>query len=396
MDFAYTPEEEAFRQELRTWLEEHLPPEWKRGWRPPEGSAEEAAFLRQWQRTLYEGGWAGVSWPKEYGGRGATLIEQVIYQEEMARADAPRQLNTIGIGMVGPTLIAIGTEEQKRRYVPKILNGDEVWCQGYSEPNAGSDLASLRTRAVLEGDRWIINGQKIWTSNAHLADMCFLLCRTMDNPPNKHAGLTCLLVDMHQPGVSVRPIHQMNDHRDFNETYFTNAVAPRDAVVGEVNDGWRVAILLLSFERVSSATRVFTLNQTYDRLVEYCRTHTRGGVPLIEHPDVRRKLAAYNGRVRAARLNFYRHLTRQLKTGRPGPEGSIDKLYASELAKELLGFAVDLLGPEGALWPESEGEPTWQERYLSSFGGTIAAGSSEIQKNIIAERILGLPKDSKE
>lgn len=396
MDFSYTPQEEEFRAELRAWLKENLPPGWLEGnHRLPEDPKEEETFLRAWQHKLADGHWAGVSWPKEYGGRGASLIEQVIYEEEMARVDAPPQVNAIGIGMIGPTIVALGTEEQKKRYVPKILNAEEVWCQGYSEPNAGSDLAALTTRATLEGDHWVVNGQKIWTSYAHLADRCFLLCRTKENPQNKHDGLTCLLVDMHQPGVEPRPIHQMNDHRDFNETFFNNAIVPKDEVLGEVNNGWYAAVVLLSFERVSVANVAFRLQQAYDGLVAYCKRHERNGRPLIQDPLVRNRLASYHARVHAAKLNFYRNLTRQIKTGRPGPEGSMDKLYCSELLKELNGYAVSLQGAQGELWQDAEEEGQWQEEYLSSFAMTIAGGTSEIQKNIIAERMLGLPKDIK-
>ena len=394
MDFSLTPEEQAFRRELRSWLEANLPPGWVEGKRQmPTDPKGEEQFLRDWQRKLYEGGWAGLSWPKEYGGRGATLMEQVIYEEETARVQAPPMLNMIGIGLVGPTLMVVGTEEQKKRYIPKILSAEEVWCQGFSEPNAGSDLASLRTKAVQDGDHWVINGQKIWTSYAHLADRCFLLART-DDTGDKHYGITAFIVDMHQPGVEPRPIHQMNDHRDFNETFFTNAVVPNDQVVGQVNEGWKVAITLLSFERASVAGSAFTLQKQLDQLVDYCRTETRCGVPLIKDPLVRSRLADYHSRGQAARLNVYRHITQQLLTGRPGPEGSMDKYYCSELQKELLGFAASLVGPGTAIWPDWHTD-SWQQEYLSSFGMTIAGGTSEIQKNIVAERILGLPKDAK-
>jgi alkylation response protein AidB-like acyl-CoA dehydrogenase len=383
MDFTLTPAQEAFRAELRTWLAEHVPRE-----RPPADTPEEARFLRQWQRTLAEGGWAGIAWPREYGGRGASLMEQVIYQEEMDRADAPRQIGWFGITMGGPVLIQIGSEAQKRRYIPRILNGEEIWCQGYSEPNAGSDLAALRTRAVLEGDRWVINGQKIWTSSAHEADLCFLLCRTTENPPDKHMGITALIVDMHQPGVRTRRIHQMNGRRDFNEVFFENAVTPADQVVGEVGRGWQVAVAILGFERGGSIARALGVARAYQRVVAYCRTHTRAGVPLIRDPLVRQRLAAYHGRVHAARLGFYRNLTHWLREGRPGPEGSLGKLYCSELRKELMDFAVSLAGPEAMLW---DGELC--DDYLTAFGGTIEAGTSEIQRNTVGERVLGLPKD---
>lgn len=396
MDFSFTPQEEAFRAELRSWLEENLPEGWLEGKRQiPEDPDEREAFLRDWQRKLYEGGWAGISWPKEYGGRGATVLEEVIYEQEMARVNAPPSINVIGIGMIGPTLIQIGTEEQKRKYVPKILSGEEIWCQGYSEPNAGSDLAAIQTRAVKDGDRWIINGQKIWTSYAHIADRCFLLART-DNTGKKHEGITAFLVDMHQEGVETRPIHQMNDHRDFNEMFFNNAIAYDEDVVGEVNQGWKVSLTLLNHERVGVARSVFTLQRNFEDLVEMAKKLHRNGRPLIQDPLVRQQLADFHARTKAALFNYYRNLTNRLKNKYPGPEGSLDKLLSSELSKEMLGFAVSLQGAASSLWQEDAYlNPHWQDAYLGSYSGTIAGGTSEIQRNIIAERMLGLPKDVK-
>ncbi len=388
MDFTLTQEQRAFQQELRGWLDANIPADWRAGKRPPADTPESVEFLRGWQRTLAEARWAGIAWPKEYGGRGAGVMEQIIYQEEMHRADAPPQIGGLGITMFGPILIQMGTEAQKKRYVPNILNGQEIWCQGYSEPNAGSDLASLRTRAVLEGDQWVINGQKIWTSGAHHADMCFLLCRTQENPPDKHMGISAIIVDMHQPGVRTRRIHQMNGGRHFNEMFFENALAPADRVVGEVNKGWQAAVAVLGFERGGSASRHLGLQSAFDQVVDYCRTHNRGGTPLIQDPLVRTRLAAYHGRVHAAQLNFYRNLTHWLREGRPGPEGSLGKLYCSELRKEMMDFGTSLAGADGMLW-----EDELVEDYLSTFGGTIAAGTSEIQKNTVGERVLGLPKD---
>jgi alkylation response protein AidB-like acyl-CoA dehydrogenase len=382
MDFALTAEQEAFQAELRTWLRANVPTD-----RPPPDTPEELAFLRRWQRTLAEAGWAGISWPRAYGGRGAGVMEQIIYQEEMDRADAPRQIGWFGITMGGPVLIQLGTEAQKRRFIPTILSGDEIWCQGYSEPNAGSDLASLRTRAVLQGDRWVINGQKIWTSSAHVADLCFLLCRTTESPPDKHMGITALIVDMHQPGVRTRRIHQINDERDFNEVFFEDATTPADHVVGQVGQGWQAAVAILGFERGGSIGRALGVARAYDQVVAYCRTPSRGGAPLIRDPLVRQRLAGYHGRVHAARLSFYRNLSHWLREGRPGPEGSLMKLYCSELRKELMDFAVSLAGADAMRWDGFAAE------YLTSFGGTIEAGTSEIQKNTVGERVLGLPKD---
>ena len=396
MDFSFSPQEEQFRQELRDWLARNLPAGWLEGQRSlPEDEQERAIFLRNWQRTLYEGNWAGVSWPKKYGGRGASLMEEVIYQQEMARVKAPPVLNIIGIGMIGPTLMQMGTEEQKAKYVHKILSGEEIWCQGYSEPNAGSDLAAIQTRAVREKGRWVINGQKVWTSYAHLADRCFLLTRT-DSTGKKHEGITAFLVDMHQAGVQTRPIHQMSDHRDFNEIFLTDAVAYDEDIVGQVNDGWRVSIALLMHERVGVARQVFTLQQQFDDLVAMSKALTKKGRPLIEDPLVRARLADFYAKTRGALLNYYRNLTQTMKRGVPGPEGSLDKLASSELGKEMLGYAVSLQGPHGTLWKEDafvDGQ--WQDGYMFSYGLTIAGGTTEIQKNIVAERILGLPKDIK-
>ncbi|OUM84611.1 MAG: acyl-CoA dehydrogenase [Bacillus thermozeamaize] len=396
MDFSFSPEEEKFRMELRQWLEENLPEGWLEGKVTlPEDRFERTEFLRQWQRKLYEGGWAGISWPKEYGGRGATLIEEVIYEQEMARVKAPPVLNSIGIWMVGPTLLQIGTEEQRKKYVPKILSGEEIWCQGYSEPNAGSDLAAIQTRAERKNGRWVINGQKIWTSYAHVADRCFLLART-SNTGKKHEGITAFLVDMHQPGVETRPIHQMNDQYDFNEVFFNDAVAEDADIVGEVDDGWKVGLILLGHERVGIARWVFRLQGQFEELVEMTKRLEQGGQPLIKDPFVRQRLIDYYARTKAALYTYYRHLTKQLKTGHPGPEGSMDKLLSGALIQELLGYAVSLQGAYSSLWREDAlVNPIWQNSYLRAFGHTIEGGTSEIQKNIVAERILGLPKDVK-
>ncbi|PWA07932.1 acyl-CoA dehydrogenase [Pueribacillus theae] len=396
MDFSFTAEEEKFRDELRTWLEENLPAGWLEGKRMiPEDDNEKAQFLREWQRKLSEGGWAGLSWPKEYGGRGASLIEEVIYEQEMARVNAPPVLNIIGLAMVGPTLLQIGTDEQKNKYINKILNGEEIWCQGYSEPNSGSDLAALQTRAVKQGDKWIINGQKIWTSYAHLADRCFLLART-ENTGKKHEGITAFLVDMHQEGVETRTIRSINDKRDFNEMFFNDAIAYDADIVGEVNDGWRVSLTLLSHERVGIARQTFRLQKLFSELVDLAKTMKKNGIPFIKDPIVRQKLASFRARTRASLLNYYRHLTDTIQNGKPGPEGSMDKLGSGELGQEMLAYAVSLQGAYGLLWKEDALiDASWQHDYLRSYAYTIEGGTSEIQRNIVGERILGLPKDIK-
>ena len=394
MDFDYTEGEQEFRHELREWLEENLPDGWIEGEREvPEDPDERERFLRNWQRTLYEGNWAGVHWPEEYGGRGASLIEQVIYNQEMARVDPPPTINVIAIAFVGPTLVEVGTDEQKERFVPNMLNGEEVWCQGYSEPGAGSDLASLQCEAVDEGDHFRINGQKIWTSYAHYADWCFLLTRT-DESGDKHHGITALLVDMDQDGVSTEPIHQISDDRTYNHMYFDDAVAKKEHVVGEVDKGWDVAMTLSAFEHATSDT--FGLEERWKDVVEYCQNTYRDGKPLSEDPVVRQKLAEFDARIQAGKLTYLRNVSKQMKTGVPGPEGSMDKVFNNQTQKELENFAMTLLGPEASLWEDGRDDGDWAESFFSTYGATIAGGTSEIQRNIIAERVLGLPKDVKE
>jgi alkylation response protein AidB-like acyl-CoA dehydrogenase len=394
MDFRDTPEEAAFRKEIRDWLERNMPKDWDRSQLtlvPPEDRLE---LLRDWQRRLHEGGWAGISWPKEYGGRGARLIEQAIFHQEMARAKAPPPINVIGLGMAGPTIIAHGTEEQKRRHLEKILSAEEIWCQGFSEPGAGSDLGSLRSTAVLDGDHYVINGQKVWTSLAHVADWCIFLARTDPTAP-KHKGITYLLLDMHTPGIDVRPLTQITGSADFNEMFFTDVHVPRSNVLGEVNDGWRVAMTTLLHER---GTLGFALSVgariALDELIELARTTQRNGRPAIEDPLIRQRIAGLHVEVEALKLNNYRALTGFMKTGIPGPEGSISKLVWSEAMQRLADVAIEILGPAGLLESRAENSKvaTWQYIHLRARGHTIEAGTSEILRNIVAERVLGLPK----
>ncbi|ARD47060.1 acyl-CoA dehydrogenase family protein [Sporosarcina sp. P33] len=396
MDFSYTVEEEAFRTELRSWLEENLPDGWLEGeFKIPNDESSRIAFLREWQSKLFEGGWSGISWPAEYGGKGATLLEEVIYEQEMARVKAPPIINLVGLAMVGPTLLQMGTEYQKQRYVNKILSNKEIWCQGYSEPNAGSDLAALQTRAVKKGDKWIINGQKVWTSFAQYSDYCFLLART-DTSDKKHYGITAFIVNMHQKGVEVKPIRSINDRPAFNELFFNDAVAYDIDIVGEVNNGWSVSLALLSHERVGVARKVFRIQKVMDELIEISKKEKEDGYPLISNPIVRNKLINFKIRAKAVLLTYYRNLTETIRAGKPGPTGSVDKLLSSELLKEMYGFALSMQGPLSTLWLEDIAmKQDWQDDYLQSLGSRIAGGSSEIQKNVIAERILGLPKDIK-
>lgn len=389
MDFEYTESERAFRQELRDWLEETLAQDWvQEGMNRSEDHPDREEFLRRWERTLYEGGWAGIHWPEEYGGRGASLVEQLIFSQEMARVDTPTRINVIGTEFIGPTLIEDGTDAQKERFVQNLLRGEEVWCQGYSEPGAGSDLASLQCRAVREGDQFRINGQKIWTTFAHYADWCFLLTRT-DDTGDKHDGITVLLVDMDQEGVETDPIREISDDRTYNQVYFDDAFASVDHVVGSVDEGWDVAMTLSAFEHATSDT--FGLEQRFKDVREYCRQTTRNGQPLIEDPVVRQRLASLDERIQASKLTHYRNVSKQMKTGVPGPEGSMDKVFTNETRKELENFASTLLGPEASLWEEDKKE--WNDDFFFSYASTIAGGTASIQRNIIAERVLGLPGD---
>ncbi|EMA49637.1 acyl-CoA dehydrogenase family protein [Halococcus thailandensis] len=391
MDFEYTEDQERFRQELREWLRENLPDGWQAGERPGTDDPEESVeFLLDWQQTLNEGGWAGLHWPEEYGGADASLLEQVIYNQETARVDAPARINAVGIDFVGPTLMELGTEEQKERFLPKILSGEELWCQGYSEPDAGSDLASLSLSAERNGDEFLLNGQKVWTSYAHVADWCFLLTRTDESGP-KHHGITVFLVDMDQEDIQTEPIHQITDETDFNEVFFDDAVARDEHIVGEIDEGWEVAMTLSAFEH--SMSDVFSIEQRWRSLVEFCREHERDGKPLAEHTHVRRELARLHTRIQAGKLTHYRNVSKQMETGVPGPEGSMDKVFNNQTEKKLENFARRLLGANNALWTDGPDDGQWVTDLLMPYGKMIAGGTKDVQRNIIAERVLGLPKD---
>jgi len=389
MDLKFSAEDEAYRLKLRSWLEDNMPSE-----PPPHGQDAGFAYRRAWQRKLYDGGWVGIQWPKAYGGQGATLIQQAIYAQETARARAPQPANGLGISIVGPTLIHHGTEEQKKRYIPKILNADEIWCQGFSEPNSGSDLASLQTKAVLDGDAFVVNGQKIWTSLGQYADWCILLVRTDPDAP-KHRGITFLLVDMHTPGITVRPLKQITGHAEFNETFFDNVRVPRENVVGEINEGWRIAMTTLTYERgISTLSTQVRMQQNLESMCDYARKTRRNGHTLSEDPIYRQQLAEAHIRVEIMLLNLYRGITAQLRGQPPGPESSLAKLYWSELDKWMQELGMSLQGPYSQLdWDSDYAVPgDWQYNFLRSRAGTIYSGTSEIQRNIIGERVLGLPK----
>jgi alkylation response protein AidB-like acyl-CoA dehydrogenase len=402
MDIDYPPQAEQFRQRVRAFLGDNLPD----GWTGLGGleESEREKFRAQWRKTLADHQMLAVSWPKEYGGAGLTLVEQVVLAEEFARAGAPQgsENDTFGIGMLGNTLIHLGTEEQKQHYLPRILSGEQRWCQGYSEPDAGSDLAGIRASAVLDGDEWVINGQKTWTSAGHLADHIFVLARTDPSAP-KHRGISFLLVPMDQPGVEVRPIRNMAGYALFNEVFFTDARTAAHEVVGGVNDGWRTAMALLGFERgVTATTDAIRFRAELDRLFALARE--RG---LTSDPRVRDRLAWCHSRVEVMRFRGLQALTRSLNGQRPGPEAAISKIIWSEYAQAYTELAMEILGPEALVptgqatggllqMPEAGTENSslsWVETFLAARAGTIYAGSSQVQRNIIGEQLLGLPKE---
>jgi alkylation response protein AidB-like acyl-CoA dehydrogenase len=390
MDLNLTPEEQQFRDELREWLKGKVPPPWEGSNDNEEESRAYFNYLRDWQRRVFEGGWAAISWPKAYGGRGASVIQQAIFQEEWARANAPMLVNGLGLALIGPTIIVHGTEEQRARFLPRILSAEEIWCQGFSEPNAGSDVAALGTKAILDGDHFVVNGQKIWTSLAHFSDWILLLVRTDANAP-KHKGITALLVDMHSDGVSVRPLRQMTGESGFNEVFFTNVRVPVANVLGKINEGWTTAITTLMNERANLGAAIYVAyKRNLDALLERAKVTVRHGRPAAEDPVIRQKLAQSYLELEIFRLNTYRSLSKLAKTKVPGPEGSISKIFWSEYNQRFQQTAMETLGPWGQL--KELDDNRWVYGYLRTRGNTIEAGTSEIQRNIIAERVLGLPK----
>src|SRR6266446_1799108 len=394
MDFNYSEEAEAFRREFRAWLDANLPKSRQKNDLPTEfGADNDYQFHLEWHKKMHSGGWVGVSWPREYGGRGATLEQQVVYNEEMTRANAPGIVNGLGIMLVGPTLIQWATEAQKQRYIPKILSAEEIWCQGYSEPNAGSDVASLQTRAIEEGDYFVVNGQKVWTSDAHHADWCILLVRTDPEAP-KHKGISYVLVDMHSPGVSVKPLVQMTGASNFNEVFFDDVKVPKKNLIGEKNQGWQVAITTLMFERSGIGGGRDLMGQVRE-LITLAQKVKRNGHSAWQDSSVRQRIGQFACEAQALKYTGFRQLTRRLKGLPPGPEGSVMKLGTSELNLRMNNFAMEMLGPYSQLEYKADhalDRGKWSYRMLASRALTIAGGTSEIQHNIIGERVLGLPK----
>lgn len=397
MDLNYTPEDIAYRKDVRAWLEKNL----------PRTEIHTLDDRRAWHRKLYEAGYLGMGWPREFGGAGARPMEQAIVADEMARVNAPAPTNGLGLGIVGPTIVVHGTPAQKTRYLKKILTAEELWCQLYSEPNAGSDLAALKTSAVDRGDHFVVNGQKIWTSSGAVADWGLLLART-DTAVAKHKGISCFLMNMRQPGVDVRPLKQITGSSEFCEVFMTDARVEKENQIGKLGEGWAIAQTTLGYERGGRAlARVTSYASQYHRLVGAARRLKRHGRPLVEDPLVRQKLGRVWADLEVERYGALRTLTMLERGEHPGAGGSLTKLSYSELEKRFMDLALEILGPYGQL---TDGAPeelrleidtavgdhgTWAYAYLWSRAGTIYAGSSEIQKNVIGERILGLPKETR-
>jgi len=396
MDFTESPELLAFREKVRTWLDENLPPGWgSPGHSGPRTAADRVAFAKQWQAKLHEGGWAGISWPVEYGGTGASITEQMIYGEEYARAWAP-DLIMLGVGMAltGPVLMACGKPWQKERFIEKILGGDEIWCQGFSEPGAGSDLAALRMRGEIDGDTVVVNGQKIWTSFAQYADWCILIVKTTPDAPRKHDGMTFLLVDMKTPGIEIRPLTEMTGEDWFNEVFFDNVRIPIENVVGEIDGGWDVVVNTLSHERASAAPHA-RLEAEVKFLCDLAKRVPYGAGMAADDPVIRQQLAQFKIEVTALRVNALRNIDYIEKHGMPGPQGSLLKLGWSELDQRIKTLAGQMLGPYALLLGEDARAIDgghWAHEILWSRAATIYAGTSEVQRNIISERVLGLPR----
>jgi alkylation response protein AidB-like acyl-CoA dehydrogenase len=396
MDFNYTPQQEEFRHSLRSFLTSAKAEVFGGSDDLSGGTDSDVRWERllEYHRRLHKAGYVAMHWPKEWGGSGAELVEQAIYQDEALRLGLPIYgANTLAIDRIGPTLIFLGNDEQRRRYLPKMLTAEEIWCQGYSEPNAGSDLAGLQTRAEIDGDYFVVNGQKIWTSMAQRAHMQVLLVRTDPKAP-KHMGISYLLVDMKSPGITVRPLRQITGGAEFNEVFYDNVRVPLKNLVGEVNKGWQVSIATLMYERASGGTR-HPVQKAVEDLLQLSKHVEFEGVTASKHPYVRQKLAQFAIEADCLKLIRYRGLTNQIKKRIPGPETSYGKLHATELNLRVQMFADELLGPFHQLRSNSLGAVEggrWLGRFLTARGMTIAAGSSEIQHNIIGERVLKLPK----
>lgn len=394
MDFTYTEQEEAFRQEVRAWLEANIPEEWKRpDWKLPDDRAEEHELGKWWQRKLYDGGYAGIAWPKEYGGRGVTLMEQVIFGEETARYGPFPMQQSLGLLTVGATLMAAGQEWQKKRFLHKILSGEESWCQGFSEPDAGSDVANVQTTAVEEGDHWVVNGQKTWTTMWEFADFGLLVVKT-DPEARRHRNLSYFIFDCNSPGFTRKPLRQMSGDAEFGEMFFDDMRIPKENLIGELNRGWYVAMTTLTAER-GGGGMMMRFRETLNHIIKVAQQTKRMGKPLSEDPIFRQRIAQFAIEIEAMKYTGLRNLTAQLRGQFPGPEVSIGKLVWSEMGQRQMDMVMEMMGPysqlvKGSRWVIDDGD--WQYRMLRTRGDTLEMGTSEIQRNVIAERVLGLPR----
>jgi alkylation response protein AidB-like acyl-CoA dehydrogenase len=400
MDLSLTNDEARFQREVRSWLKRNIPSRERRAEPAEFGDPRRIAALKKWQRRLYEAGYLAMGWPRQFGGRAEPngdrrdlLMRQTIVNEEMVRAHAPSIIGMMGIQMVGPTLIEFGTEEQKRRFLPRILTAEDIWCQGYSEPGAGSDLASLKTRAEIVGDFFVVNGQKVWTSNAQFADWMFCLVRTDPSAP-KHRGISYILIDMKSAGITVRPLVQMTGDKGFNEVFFEDAKVPRENLVGQLNAGWQVANATLSHERnmLGSTTRT---QQMFQGLLRVARVTKRNGKPASADPVLRQRLADLAIRVESMKYHSHRQLTDLLRGRAPGIAASVNKLVSTELNHAICALAIEVLGDYGVLDRKSRhvvDRGIWPYEFMFTLGLVIGGGTSQIQKNIISERGLGMPK----
>jgi alkylation response protein AidB-like acyl-CoA dehydrogenase len=392
----YGEAEEQFRRELDAWLDEHTPPQEVMR-QPKRSSADLPAWARQWQRTLFDHGWLVPGWPPELGGRNASAAEQMIYFEELSKRDLHRSLNPQGLGIVAPSIKDYGTPEQRERFLVPTLRAEIAWCLGMSEPGAGSDLASLSTRAVLDGDHFVVNGQKVWTSGAHDADWCLCFVRTDPDAP-KHKGISALIIDMKTPGIECRPFPELSepDYYDFNEVFFTDAVVPRDNLVGELNQGWPITQGSLAHERAMLwIDYAYLVDRGVRELIGLGDRESPDGAPLRDDPRFRDEVAGFYIDAQALMLLGYRGFAKFMR-GRASPEHSLLKLYGSETLQKCLAAGAGALGPDGLdmgiLGPSMWRDGSWATQWLRSFSGTIPGGTSEIQRNIIAERVLGLPR----
>ena len=389
MDLAFSPAEESFRDEVRTWMADHLVGEFALlGTSGKLGEGDELDLRKAWESELASGGWIGMGWPAQYGGRDLSLTKQIIFNEEYVRAGGPNRVGFFGEELLGPTLMMFGTDEQKSRFLPRILDATEFWCQGFSEPDAGSDLANVKTTAVRDGDEWVINGQKVWTSLGHISDWIFVVCRTDATAERKHDGISFLLCPVNQPGVEMRPIRQMTGTAEFNEVFFSDARTDVDLVVGTVGHGWKVVVATLGFERGTAFLgQQLRWGREFQSVLDDARSRGRTTDPVF-----RQRLAdSYIG-LMLIRWNGLRSMSQLVRGGTPGPEASVGKLHWSSWHQRLGELSMALMGPAALVSSEGDVDDHRYE-FLFSRAETIFAGSSEIQRNVIGERVLGLPRE---